>query len=575
MADKSEPSLMKISFSVAVMSLLLFANASFANEDYTTSTLLTILPYNSPLNTADVLGATGDIPAVPAAFGTNYDDTWFSFKATSTGVTIKGSSADFDMVLQILEDVPAAAPSGLQFGDAVRGTGQETMVYYGLTPGNTYYVRTYSYDGQKSGSGSFTIGVYERPTSILISSEYGKGTDAVGYDTYENIDWKWLDGATNWSLRLVDVLSGEELLYQTNSILNRSFLNKVPGICYGKSYTVYISALIDGVWTEEGAGMNIAMEEFPDPMLMPVYQNAFITDLYSALKSTFIANTEEYNWVFTTDNGNTVATYNSGTSNQINLNMVPGIRYNKIYNVQIQSKICGVMGPLAQAFTIETGPVPHTALQPAYCGMTNPNMVRIEWIAGSTAYWVRIYPTDVADERLRRLAGMGITYVEIPVTGWLNIGALGLNPGYDYAVQVKLVVGDQVGDWGEACTLNITAPPVMMNLSFEEQRVMKKGTPPASSNGPEAVLEEIPLPAQWHLSNTLSDIITIEHSSDSAPIQVRLFDMSGRAVAFQWMSTGHSLQLTDLRNASPGTYMVQIVDAAQHTETLKFHWNSF
>jgi len=89
--------------------------------------------------------------------GTADDDVWYSFVASNTShivtVTPSGSPAMSDVVFQVFD---ACGGTSIVCKDGTAGSNAETATITGLTIGNTYFIRVYSY-GNGTGSGVFTI----------------------------------------------------------------------------------------------------------------------------------------------------------------------------------------------------------------------------------------------------------------------------------------------------------------------------------------------------------------------------------------------------------------------------------
>ena len=116
-----------------------------ANDDCPGTTLIMGTECNATLGT--VAGATqSEAPIECATFtGESDDDVWHSFVATATNVVIAAQGGtDFDMVLELLSGT-CGTPTNLGCADATVANEVEQIDYSGLTLGNTYYVRLYSY----------------------------------------------------------------------------------------------------------------------------------------------------------------------------------------------------------------------------------------------------------------------------------------------------------------------------------------------------------------------------------------------------------------------------------------------
>ncbi len=121
----------------------------------TSSTLLT---------TGTTVNATESLPAIycSGSEGNADDDVWYKFIATANShtVIVMGDGL-FDAVI----DVRSGACNGVNIAcaDIYQDGGTETVYLSGLTIGNTYYVRVYSYWEAELDSGTFKIGVFPPP----------------------------------------------------------------------------------------------------------------------------------------------------------------------------------------------------------------------------------------------------------------------------------------------------------------------------------------------------------------------------------------------------------------------------
>ena len=106
----------------------------------------------SSATTGSTVGAT---QSQAGCVGTADDDVWYSFVATSTSHIVTATPNTIsDIVLQVFSG-SCGSLNSLGCTDATIST-PETTTLTGLTPGNTYYVRIYSY-GSGSGQGSFSL----------------------------------------------------------------------------------------------------------------------------------------------------------------------------------------------------------------------------------------------------------------------------------------------------------------------------------------------------------------------------------------------------------------------------------
>ncbi|MBD2714236.1 fibronectin type III domain-containing protein [Microvirga sp. STR05] len=129
-----------------------------SNDDCATATALTSST-TCVTTTGTTIGATAST-AAGACAGTADDDVWYSFVATNTSHTIRVVGATgFDAVVNLR----SGACPGTTVGSCQDNTGSggtETITATGLTVGDTYLVRVYSYSSTApttAASGGFTI----------------------------------------------------------------------------------------------------------------------------------------------------------------------------------------------------------------------------------------------------------------------------------------------------------------------------------------------------------------------------------------------------------------------------------
>ncbi len=134
------------------------------NDDCSNAVVLTVNPDLAcgTVTSATLIGATAS-PEPNGCFGTADDDVWFTFVATSTAHTISldnitGSTTDLYHVLY--EGANCAALTQLNCSDP------NTSDATGLTAGNTYYVRVYSWTGTPGQDSVFDVCIGTPPPPI-------------------------------------------------------------------------------------------------------------------------------------------------------------------------------------------------------------------------------------------------------------------------------------------------------------------------------------------------------------------------------------------------------------------------
>ncbi len=125
--------------------------------------------------------------------GTEDDDGWYRFVATSTThtITVDGAS-NFDAVLGVYTNCSGAQPNGGGCIDATGTDGIETRVVTGLTIGTTYYICVHDY---ASGGGNFTICIttaapvitMANSTSTVCTSTFQDNGGTGNYSNSQNL----------------------------------------------------------------------------------------------------------------------------------------------------------------------------------------------------------------------------------------------------------------------------------------------------------------------------------------------------------------------------------------------------
>ncbi|KQR93412.1 hypothetical protein ASG01_09505 [Chryseobacterium sp. Leaf180] len=140
--------------------------AAPANDECSNAVTLTVNPAAACTATTpgNTLGATQSMAATPC-FGTPNDDVWYKFTATSSNhyITISnvvstGSTSTTDMYFQVLSGSCGTMTSVLCSDD-------NSNTAYGLTVGQTYYVRVYTYSSTPNAFASFNICVSTAPAA--------------------------------------------------------------------------------------------------------------------------------------------------------------------------------------------------------------------------------------------------------------------------------------------------------------------------------------------------------------------------------------------------------------------------
>lgn len=141
-------------------SVCLIASAPPVNDNCSVATTIVSSATCSPV-VASSFGAT---QSIPGCAGNADDDIWYKFVATSPSHSISVSCSNtIDAVLEIFSGSCGTLTSMYCLDNSGAGTA-ESLHFAGLTIGNTYYFRVYSYYATTSATDNFTICVSDAPT---------------------------------------------------------------------------------------------------------------------------------------------------------------------------------------------------------------------------------------------------------------------------------------------------------------------------------------------------------------------------------------------------------------------------
>jgi hypothetical protein len=318
---------------------------------------------------------------------------------------------------------------------------------------------------------------------------------------------------------------------------------------YGRSYSVRIRVrMYEGAnLGDYGPACTIGFIDEPVSALQPQFNNGTF-QLCNVVKAVNIPGTTNYRWTF--DDGENVLEYNSNSSNYfLTLINVPGIEYNKSYNVNVFVTGGGIESSTSIDRTLNTfSTVPATALNPAFipCGST---VGITAWtqafnVCGASSYTFRFTNTaGTQDPILAVRPNRTIVFSSVP----------GLQQGQTYNVAVYATVGSQEGSFGSECQITFATPPVAGLIS----------------GGNSTDLGEASIQTSVYPNPTAGGEVFINISGLSdvhGQVIVEVYDLSGKRLAEYNLASPGSDLTTNLplaRSLASGIYIVQTrVDGA-------------
>lgn len=507
--------------------------------------------------------STATQSAIPFCDGVGSNDVFYTITAPAPleagdqiGIKVTVENAAFDAAIEILD----AGNASVACSNENAGPGYENMVHYGFTQGATYHIRIYAVDGVV-GTGNFDICIQQLPELFVRNNFVGFGLSGDGYTVNELISRQtFVNPApvemTGWLFVCVDDLS--EIYVEISGTNPNINLNQVPGVCYDKTYMVYVRVMIAGSWCGYGQGREIIMEPAPRTAIQPAYCGQSYPVNSGILVATFLGATAITEWEFSTDNANTVFSIQSNPgSSAIFLDDVPQMRYNKVYQVRVRANVCGLWGPWSLPCPIITQPLPYTEMLSNFCNTIVP----------SNATWV-CYPIALADTYVWQVAPIDCGDTEFVPTGpaqvffvyggtnVFNLGQAEIIPGQCYRVGVKAYVGEQQGEYGYFCEVQAAggvAPPPPSSIAADESPLINEWT----WDGEMGVY---PNP-----SNTGNFTLNMSAVPQDLSFSVQVYNSTGQLVMSEQLnSTGaDQIQMTAGNDLGSGMYFIKVLDQNQ------------
>jgi hypothetical protein len=492
-----------------------------------------------------------------ACAGLANDDVFYGFVPTVAGMKVTGSTAAFNMVLSIVD----ASFNSVGCVNTNAGNGGEILWVSNLVPGQQYYVRIHSFDGVP-GLGTFTVCAERLPATDLNPSWVGFGPSGDGYKKPDQIKRNFFANpvvqATRWKLQNTTTL--EECTFTVNNGATTTILNNFPCVCFGYTYNVWCEVRVDNQWCGYGPVQQIIMEPEPTTDMLPAYENVTYDIYQDALGAVFVDNTQLFEWEFTTDNGSTQFVVQGAVGSSIvEIDVIPQMRYNKIYQVRIRARLCGVWGPWSNVNIIFIGPLPYTKLQSQYCNTTIflGQTLIADFVENATNYIWQFAPITCNDPLMMPI-GPAIVFNDN--NSVINLQDVDLAPSTCYRVAVKPFVGEQQGDYGTFCQVTTAANIFGGN----PQNFHNAPTRQVVSFIPEGITI-FPNPAE----QTGFDVMYRADDS-SLRIDFRLMTTTGQLIqAFSEPNTGNFVYRVEPENLAPGMYLLQVSDGVS-TSTERF-----
>lgn len=501
--------------------------------------------------TSNALVAGSGIAACQGVSGQEY---WISFTAETQAIKATLSGIVFDGVIELFE---AGTLNSLACENSAGNGGEEVLRYNELSIGDEYLIRFRAIDGS---GGAFSYCLEHYPMATIRNGWHPhppSDDDFPGYKVTQNTQRPWL-GTLIQATRyyLTDIDSGDSYEHQVNGSSNLLNLN-VFDFCYGLTLSVYVEVQVDDYWCGISEERIIELEDQPYAQINPTYFGATVT-LGELIQGIYLGPNQQFEWRFTTDNGNTVILESSNPGqSQLFFGQTSCLRYNRIYSVEVRASYCSQTGPWSEPTFIVTPAVPYNKLRNQYCDeFLQPfSVLQCDFAPGATGYTWQVAPIEFNDPTFTPIGPAFVATVPTNNTV-LFLSQFGLTNGQSYRVAVKNVYADcdnfQQGDYGEFCQITIgSASGVQARMSEDE----------IIADVERQIEEQLGI----HLyPNPMSGQILsmeVDGIEETQPAQLEVFDLNGRLVYAEQLVLGGGsnwFQMEFPSSLTSGTYVVSL-----------------
>jgi gliding motility-associated-like protein len=243
---------------------------------------------------------------------------------------------------------------------------------------------------------------------------------------------------------------------QTDSLdqpTNFARLGAMPSYEFNTTYSVRVSALVNGAWTPYGAACNVTT-----PVLVPQISTEMcgtvLSTVYGEIHEDLIPATM-FSFIIT--DGTHIDTLKSQVGS-IRLSSVPFYNYNTVFTVRVAVLRNGVWSPYGPACSVTTtNAVLVTKVEGGYCGKvltTNDGEIRADDLPLATAYKFKVTDGTNTDSLTSS-------------TSFVRLAALSFFAfNTTYSIQVSAMINGVWTGYGAACSVTTPAPLTQVSASY-------------------------------------------------------------------------------------------------------------
>jgi hypothetical protein len=225
-------------------------------------------------------------------------------------------------------------------------------------------------------------------------------------------------------------------------------LNQLSSYNYTTAYTVDVSAMVDGEWSDYGTTCVINTPEAPLANIKPETCGSTLSSFSDYMYSNVVPLAQLYRFRTVSSTGITYVL--ERPVNYFKLNQLPIHTYGTSYAVEVSVMVNGAWGPYGDVCVVNSPDQPQvTSIRAEDCGATFTNR-------RAAVYADRLQ--SIATYRFRITSGAGTQIIDRPVNYFKFNMLSGITAGETISVEVMTISTNGIpSDYGSACSVTLSA----------------------------------------------------------------------------------------------------------------------
>ncbi|MES2514160.1 MAG: T9SS type A sorting domain-containing protein [Bacteroidota bacterium] len=365
-----------------------------------------------------------------------------------------------------------------------------------------------------------TASVINCPGPVLTGTSCGAALSSIDQLLY----FTSTAGATNYRLQIICAAqSFTTVNVRNNGTTNNFKMSWIPGIEYGRTYTIKVSAYIAGAWQPYGNACNVTT---PAPASIPTTQfsagscNVTINALDQKLNFNTIAGATNYRFeIISAAQPFSTVNVRNNTISYLQLSWISGVQYGRSYDIRISAYINNAWQPYGSLCTVTTPSSGQlTQLTATVCNTSVPSrstIFKFDPVAGASNYQLKLI-NSAASYTATNIRNSTSTNFALSYVASTQVGVT-------YDVQVSAQVGGVWGAYGPVCQVSAAAAKGDAEFTNSEYYRLNKGQT-TISNEFENMYHVWPNPSSGYLK---IELLNYDNSSNTS---MQIFNTLGAKV---------------------------------------------